>query len=90
MLSNRMKKGVERAPHRSLLKGMGYTDEELDRPIIGVVNSKNESIPGHMHLDNIAEAVRAGIRTAGGTPIEVPCIGVCDGTAMNRTRISTV
>ena len=84
MLSNRMKKGVERAPHRSLLKGMGYTDEELDRPIIGVVNSKNESIPGHMHLDNIAEAVRAGIRTAGGTPIEVPCIGVCDGTAMNH------
>lgn len=84
MLSNRMKKGVERAPHRSLLKGMGYTEEELSRPIIGVVNAKNESIPGHMHLDQIAAAVKAGIRMAGGTPIEVPCIGVCDGTAMNH------
>jgi dihydroxy-acid dehydratase len=84
MLSNRMKKGVERAPHRSLLKGMGYTDEELSRPIIGVINAKNESIPGHIHLDQIAEAVKAGVRMAGGTPIEVPCIGVCDGTAMNH------
>ncbi len=84
MLSNRMKKGVERAPHRSLLKGLGYTDEELSRPIIGVINAKNESIPGHIHLDQIAEAVKAGVRMAGGTPIEVPCIGVCDGTAMNH------
>jgi dihydroxy-acid dehydratase len=63
---------------------MGYTEEELSRPIIGVVNAKNESIPGHMHLDQIAAAVKAGIRMAGGTPIEVPCIGVCDGTAMNH------
>ena len=79
-----MKSGIDRAPHRSLLKGMGYTDEELNRPIIGVVNAKNESIPGHIHLDKIAEAVKSGIRMAGGTPIEVPCIGVCDGTAMNH------
>jgi dihydroxy-acid dehydratase len=82
--SDKMKTGIERAPHRSLLKGMGYTDEELRRPLIGVVNSKNESIPGHIHLDKIAEAVKSGIRMAGGTPMEVPCIGVCDGTAMNH------
>ncbi|HHU48823.1 MAG: dihydroxy-acid dehydratase [Caldicoprobacterales bacterium] len=84
MKSDKMKTGIERAPHRSLLKGMGYTDEELRRPLIGVVNSKNESIPGHIHLDKIAEAVKSGIRMAGGTPMEVPCIGVCDGTAMNH------
>ncbi|HHT65249.1 MAG TPA: dihydroxy-acid dehydratase [Clostridiales bacterium] len=84
MKSDKMKSGIDRAPHRSLLKGMGYTDEELNRPIIGVVNAKNESIPGHIHLDKIAEAVKSGIRMAGGTPIEVPCIGVCDGTAMNH------
>ncbi|MGI6537481.1 MAG: dihydroxy-acid dehydratase [Caldicoprobacterales bacterium] len=88
MLSNRMKNGLERAPHRSLLRGMGYTDEELERPIIGVVNSKNESIPGHIHLDNIAEAVKASIRMAGGLPIEIPCIGVCDGTAMNHVGMN--
>ncbi|HZK34826.1 MAG TPA: dihydroxy-acid dehydratase [Bacillota bacterium] len=84
MISNRMKAGFDRAPHRSLLKGMGFTDEELNRPIIGVVNAKNEAIPGHIHLDLIADAVKSGIRMAGGTPIEVPCIGVCDGTAMNH------
>ncbi len=84
MLSNRIKKGADRAPHRSLLKSMGYTDEEISRPIIGVVNAKNETIPGHIHLDNIAEAVKSGIRMAGGTPMEVPCIGVCDGIAMNH------
>src|SRR5690554_298131 len=84
MTSDRMKQGLARAPHRSLLKGMGYTNEELARPLIGVVNAKNESIPGHIHLDKIAEAVKSGIRMAGGTPMEVPCIGVCDGTAMNH------
>ena len=84
MKSDKMKSGIDRAPHRSLLKGMGYTDEELNRPIIGVVNAKNESIPGHIHMDKIAEAVKSGIRMAGGTPNEVPCIGVCDGTAMNH------
>ena len=79
-----MKKGVERIPHRALFYALGFTDEELNRPIIGVVNAHNEIIPGHMHLDDIAEAVKAGIRTAGGTPVEFPAIGVCDGIAMNH------
>ena len=79
-----MKKGVERIPHRALIYALGFTDEELNRPIIGVVNAHNEIIPGHMHLDDIAEAVKAGIRMAGGTPVEFPAIGVCDGIAMNH------
>ncbi|HPX14731.1 MAG TPA: dihydroxy-acid dehydratase, partial [Treponemataceae bacterium] len=70
MRSDRAKKGIERAPHRSLFKAMGYTDEELARPLIGIVNSKNEIIPGHMHLDSIVNAVKAGVRMAGGTPME--------------------
>lgn len=85
MRSDIVKKGIERAPHRALFKAMGYTDEELERPLIGVVNSQNEIIPGHIHLDKIAEAVKAGIRMAGGTPIEFGAIGVCDGIAMNHT-----
>ncbi len=85
MKSDIVKKGVERAPHRSLFKAMGYTDEEISRPLIGVVNSKSEIIPGHIHLDNIAEAVKAGIRMAGGTPVEFGAIGVCDGIAMGHT-----
>ena len=84
MRSDRVKKGVERAPHRSLFKAMGYTDEELERPLVGVVNAKNEIIPGHIHLDTIAAAVKAGIRSSGGTPIEFPAIGVCDGIAMGH------
>ncbi len=84
MRSDLMKKGVEKAPHRSLFKAMGYTDEELSRPLIGVANSANEIIPGHVHLDKIVEAVKAGIRAAGGTPIEFSTIGVCDGIAMNH------
>lgn len=79
-----MKKGIERLPHRSIFKSLGYTDEEINRPIIGVANSANELIPGHMHLDSITEAVKAGIRTAGGTPQEFSTIGVCDGVAMNH------
>jgi dihydroxy-acid dehydratase len=79
-----MKKGIEKAPHRSLFKAMGYTQAEIDRPLIGVVNSANEIIPGHIHLDKIAEGVKAGIRMAGGTPIEFSTIGVCDGIAMNH------
>ena len=75
---------MERSPHRSLFRAMGYTDEELACPIVGVVNSKNEIIPGHTHLDVIVEAVKAGIRMAGGTPMEFPAIGVCDGIAMNH------
>jgi len=82
--SDDMKKGVERIPHRSILKSLGLIDEEIRRPIIGVVNSANELIPGHMHLDNIAKAVKAGIRIAGGTPQEFSTIGVCDGVAMNH------
>ncbi|MBW2558289.1 MAG: dihydroxy-acid dehydratase [Deltaproteobacteria bacterium] len=84
MRSDLMKKGLERAPHRSLFKAMGYTDEEIARPMIGVVNSANEIIPGHIHLNTIAEAVKAGIRMAGGTPVTFPTIGVCDGIAMGH------
>ncbi len=84
MRSDSMKKGLEKAPQRSLLKALGLTDEEIYRPLIGVVNSQNEVVPGHIHLDKIAEAVKAGIRTAGGTPIEFPSIGVCDGIAMGH------
>ena len=85
MRSDLMKKGLERAPHRSLFKAMGYTDEEIARPLIGVVNSANEIIPGHIHLDIITEDVKSGIRMAGGTPVEFPVIGVCDGIAMGHT-----
>ncbi|MEG1500553.1 MAG: dihydroxy-acid dehydratase, partial [Clostridiales bacterium] len=84
MNSDKMKKGVTRAPHRSLLYALGLTKEEIDRPIIGIVNSFNEVIPGHMHLRQIAEAVKAGVRMAGGTPLEFPAIGVCDGIAMGH------
>jgi len=84
MRSDLMKKGVERAPHRSLFKAMGYTDEEIARPLIGVVNSYNEIIPGHIHLRTVTEQVKAGIRMAGGTPVEFPAIGVCDGIAMGH------
>lgn len=85
MKSDNVKKGVERAPHRSLFNALGFTEEELDRPLIGVVNSYNEIVPGHMNLDKITEAVKKGIYLAGGTPIEVPAIAVCDGIAMNHT-----
>jgi dihydroxy-acid dehydratase len=79
-----MKKGLEKSPHRSLLKAMGLTDAEIQRPLIGIANAKNEIIPGHIHLDKIGEAVKAGIRMAGGTPIEFGVIGVCDGIAMHH------
>lgn len=84
MNSNAVLKGVERAPHRALFKAMGYTDEELARPLIAIVNSANEIIPGHIHLDKIVEAVKAGVRMAGGTPIEFGAIGICDGIAMGH------
>ncbi len=84
MRSDLMKRGIEKAPHRSLFKAMGYTQDELERPLIGIANSANEIIPGHIHLDKIAEAVKAGIRSSGGTPIEFSTIGVCDGIAMNH------
>jgi len=82
--SHKMTKGLEKAPHRSLLYALGMTREEMNRPLIGVVNSANEIVPGHMHLDLIARAVKDGIRMAGGTPMEFPTIGVCDGLAMNH------
>jgi len=84
MKSDIIKKGVERAPHRSLFKAMGYTDEEINRPLIGIANSANAIIPGHVHLDKIVEAVKAGVYMGGGTPIEFGNIGVCDGIAMNH------
>ena len=84
MRSDNVTKGVERAPNRSLFYALGYTKEELERPLIGVVCSYNEIVPGHMNLDKIAEAVKAGVRAAGGTPIEFPAIAVCDGIAMGH------
>ena len=82
--SDQIKRGVARAPHRSLLKADGITDEEMDRPFIAVLSSRNDVIPGHTHLDKIAEAVKAGIYMAGGVPFEISTIGVCDGIAMNH------
>ena len=84
MRSDNVKKGVPTAPNRSLFYALGYTKEELERPLIGVVCSYNEIVPGHMNLDKIAEAVKAGVRAAGGTPIEFPAIAVCDGIAMGH------
>lgn len=84
MRSDKMKKGLEKAPHRSLFGAMGYLKEELARPIIGIASAKNEVIPGHIHLDKIAQAVKDGIRMAGGTPMEFSTIGICDGIAMNH------
>ena len=84
MRSKRMTSGLEKAPHRSLLYALGMTKAEMSRPLVGVVNAASEVVPGHMHLDRIAEAVKAGIRAAGGTPMEFPAIAVCDGLAMNH------
>ena len=84
MRSDAMKKGLEKAPHRSLFKACGYTNEEINRPMIGIVNSANEIIPGHVHLDKIVESVKKGVLMAGGTPIEFGVIGICDGIAMNH------
>ena len=84
MNSDQIKLGVERAPNRSLLYALGYTKEELERPLVGIVSSYNEIVPGHMHLDKITEAVKAGVRAAGGTPVMFPAIAVCDGIAMGH------
>lgn len=85
MRSDVMKKGVERAPHRSLFKAMGLVDKEIEKPIIGIANSYNELIPGHIHLDKIAKAVKEGVRIAGGLPLEFSTIGICDGIAMGHS-----
>ena len=84
MRSNKVKEGIEKAPHRSLMKATGLTDEEIRKPLIGVVNSFNEIVPGHTHLRGITEAVKKGVLMEGGTPLEFPSIAVCDGIAMNH------
>lgn len=84
MRSDALKRGRERAPHRSLLRALGCTDQEMKQPFIGIINSYSEVIPGHVHLRQLAEAVKAGVRMAGGTPFECNTIGVCDGLAMNH------
>ena len=84
MKSNIVKNGIERSPQRSLFKAMGYTETEIHRPLIGIANAANDIIPGHIHLNTIMEAVKAGIYMAGGTPVEFGVIGVCDGIAMNH------
>ena len=84
MKSDIVKQGLEKAPHRSLFKSLGLTDQEMERPFIGIVNSYNDIVPGHINLDKIAAAVKAGVRLAGGTPFEFQTIAVCDGIAMNH------
>jgi len=84
MRSDKMKSGLTKVPHRALFKALGLVDEEIKRPMIGIVNSQNDIIPGHIHLNSIVEAVKAGIRMSGGTPFAFPAIGVCDGIAMNH------
>ena len=85
MRSDNVTKGMQQAPHRSLFNALGYTREELDRPLVGIVSSHNEIVPGHMNLDKIVEAVKLGVAMAGGTPIVFPAIAVCDGIAMGHT-----
>ena len=84
MRSDTVKKGIQQAPHRSLFNALGLTEEELQKPLIGVVSSYNEIVPGHMNLDKITEAVKMGVAMAGGVPIMVPAIAVCDGIAMGH------
>jgi dihydroxy-acid dehydratase len=84
MRSDVVKRGAERAPHRSLLRALGCTDREIGQPFVGVINSYNEAIPGHLNLRGVADAVKAGVRMAGGTPFECNTMGVCDGLAMNH------
>ncbi len=88
MRSDDVKKGTSRAPHRSLFKAMGYTDEEIAQPLVGVVNAKSEIVPGHIHLDQLVDAVKAGVRMVACTPIEIPSIGVCDGIAMGHSGMN--
>ena len=85
MRSDIVKKGATRCAHRSLFHAMGYGPEDLEKPLIGICNSFNEIIPGHMHLRSIAEAAKLGVAAAGGTPMEFPAIGICDGIAMGHT-----
>ena len=84
MRSDQVKKGIERAPHRSLLRALGCSAKEIEQPFVGIVSSVSEIVPGHAHLRIINEAVKAGVRQAGGTPFEVNTIAICDGIAMNH------
>ena len=84
MKSDAVKKGLQQAPHRSLFNALGMTEEEMERPLVGIVCSYNEIVPGHMNLDKIANAVKMGVAMAGGTPIMFPAIAVCDGIAMGH------
>ena len=84
MNSDRVMKGIQQAPHRSLFNALGFTEEERRKPLIGIVSSQSEIIPGHMELDRIAEAVKMGVAEAGGMPVIVPAIAVCDGIAMGH------
>ena len=77
--------GCEKAPQRSLYKALGMSDAELDKPIIAIISAKSEIVPGHMHLDRISDAVKAGVYSAGGTPVVIPSIGICDGIAMGHS-----
>ena len=81
MRSDNVKKGMQQAPHRSLFNALGFTKEEMDKPMIGIVSSYNEIVPGHMNLDKIVEAVKLGVAMAGGVPVVFPAIAVCDGIA---------
>ena len=85
MNSDHVKKGMQQAPHRSLFNALGYTKEEMERPLVGIVSSYNEIVPGHMNLDKITQAVKMGVAMAGGTPVVFPAIAVCDGIAMGHT-----
>jgi dihydroxy-acid dehydratase len=85
LISDQVTKGVERAPHRSLFYAAGYSPDDLKKPLVGIVNAQNEIIPGHVHLDEIAEAAKKGVIARGGTPMEFPAIGICDGIAMNHS-----
>ena len=85
MRSDAVKKGMQQAPHRSLFNALGFTEEEMEKPLIGIVSSYNEIVPGHMNLDKIVAAVKQGVAMAGGTPVVFPAIAVCDGIAMGHT-----
>ena len=84
MKSDNVKKGMQQAPHRSLFNALGFTEEEMNKPMVGIVSSYNEIVPGHMNIDKIVEAVKTGVAMAGGTPIVFPAIAVCDGIAMGH------
>ena len=84
MKSDAVKKGMQQAPHRSLFHALGFTKEEMNKPLVGIVSSYNEIVPGHMNLDKIVEAVKLGVAMAGGVPREFPAIAVCDGIAMGQ------